>query len=84
MFAHTQTHARARTHTHARTRTHAHAYTRTHPHTRMHTHTFPAATPSSKLARGPVVSTRSELLVAHEKLGQLLLLLLLTVYVVPV
>ena len=30
---------------------------------------------------GPTVSTRSELLVAHEKLGQLLLL---TVYVVPV
>jgi len=31
--------------------------------------------------RGPAVSMRSELLVAHEKLGQLLLL---TVYVVPV
>jgi len=30
--------------------------------------------------RGPAVSTRSELLLAHEKLGQLLLL---TVYVVP-
>jgi len=30
--------------------------------------------------RGPAVSTRNELLVAHEKLGQLLLL---TVYVVP-
>jgi len=33
------------------------------------------------LLRGPAVSMRSELLVAHEKLGQLLLL---TVYVVPV
>jgi len=31
--------------------------------------------------RDPAVSMRSELLVAHEKLGQLLLLL--TVYVVP-
>ena len=31
--------------------------------------------------RGPAVSMRSELVVAHEKLGQLLLL---TVYVVPV
>jgi hypothetical protein len=31
--------------------------------------------------RGPTVSTRSELLVAHKKLGQLSLL---TVYVVPV
>jgi len=31
--------------------------------------------------RGPAVGMRSELLVAHEKLGQLLLL---TVYVVPV
>jgi len=31
--------------------------------------------------RGPAVSMRSELLVAHEKLGELLLL---TVYVVPV
>ena len=31
--------------------------------------------------RGPAVSMRSELLVAHEKLGQLQLL---TVYVVPV
>ena len=34
------------------------------------------------LPRGPAVSMRSELLVAHEKLGQLLLLLL-TVYFVP-
>jgi hypothetical protein len=42
-----------------------------------HTKTFLAATPSWKLARGPAVSMRSELLVAHEKLGQLPLL---TVY----
>jgi len=42
----------------------------------------PAATPSWKLVpRGPAVSIRSELAVAHEKLGQLPLL---TVYVVPV
>jgi len=33
--------------------------------------------------RGPAVSMRSELLVAHEKFGQLLLLLL-TVYILPV
>jgi hypothetical protein len=43
---------------------------------------FPPATPSLKLApRDPSVSMRSELLVMHEKLGQLPLL---TAYVAPV
>jgi hypothetical protein len=48
---------------------------------RAHRKPFPAVTPSWKLAPRPAVSMRSELLVAHKKLGQLLLL---AVYIVPV
>jgi hypothetical protein len=63
------------------------------PQNGAHRKHFPAATPFLKLApktfsccdaileTDPAVSMRSELLVAHEKLGQLPLL---TVYVVPV
>jgi len=54
------------------------------PQNAAHRKPFPAATPPWKLAprpSGPAVSMKSELLVAREKLGQLLLL---TVYVVTV
>jgi hypothetical protein len=50
------------------------------PQNGAHRKPFPAATPSLKLATRPHSSMRSELLVTHEKLGQLPLL---TVYIVP-